>query len=220
MKSTSIKLLLCGCTIAVLGALALEGCSSSDSSGGAGGGTSSGGTSSGGKGGTSSGGASTGGTSSGGAAAGGASSGGASTGGTSSGGAATGGTSSGGTGGASGSTSSGGAGAGGTGTAGTGGTGGTGGGAHPTAQECTDFCTLDASTCTGGNAAYANVGVCQTDCLAYALGDDSDQTHMTATSGNNFACRAYHLQNAIKSTMPADVTTHCGHTAKVSSACM
>jgi hypothetical protein len=205
MKTKNIKLLLTGSALAVMGALSLQACSSSDdSSGSAGsGGTSSGGTSSGGKGGTSS----TAGTSSGGK------------GGTSTGGTGTGGTGTGGTGG--------------TGTAGTGaeggdtgnqggdtGAAGASGEAHPTAAECTNFCTVDEATCTDTNQPYASAAECQTDCLAYPLGDDSDPTRLVAKTGDNFACRAYHLQNAITNMADAaKLKLHCGHTGLVSTAC-
>jgi hypothetical protein len=209
MKTNKIKLLLgCGALIA-LGAASLQGCSSSDDSSGTTGGT-----------------------------------GGASTGGTSAGGKGGSGTA-----GAAGKTGTGGSGTGGSGTAGSLGTAGTStggaeGGAtgseggeageggepgaagapsaaeHPSADECTKFCNLDAATCTAGNAAYASTSECQTDCVGYALGDDSDPTRLIAKTGNNFACRAYHLQNAINNmATPSLLTLHCGHTALVSSAC-
>jgi hypothetical protein len=209
MKIKNIKLLLTGTALAALGALSLQACSSSDdSSGSAGsGGTATGGASSGGKGGTST------------------------TGGTSS--AGKGGTGTGGTGTTTGGTGTGGTGIGNAGT-GAGAEGGVPGGdmggdtgsagaaaeLHPSAAECTDFCTLDGTTCMGTNQPYASPAECQTDCLAYALGDDSDPTRMVAKTGDNFACRAYHLENAVKNAaVPANLTLHCGHTGLVSTAC-
>lgn len=195
----NIKLLLSGGAVALLGVLALQGCSSSSSDDSAAAGSAGKSTTGG------SAGASAGGTSS---------SAGASTGGTSAAGASTGGTSAAGasTGGASGGATT-------TGEAGES-AGGAADEAHPTADECTTFCALDLSTCTAGNAAYTSSGECQTDCLAYALGDDSDPTRMVTKTGNNFACRAYHLENAVKNAAnPANLTLHCGHTGEVSTAC-
>jgi hypothetical protein len=193
----NIKLLLSCGAVAALGVLAIQGCSSSgdDSS-----------TPSGGSAGTSAGGGSAG--KAGGSSAG-TSSGGSGTAGK--GGATSGGATAGGTGGAAGASTTGEAGE---------SAGGAADEAHPTADECTAFCSLDASTCTGTNAAYTSSDECQTDCLAYPLGDDSDPTRMVAKTGDNFACRAYHLENAVKNAAtPALLTLHCGHTAEVSTAC-
>jgi hypothetical protein len=209
MTTKNTKLLLTAGAFAVFGALSLQACSSSDDSSG----TPSGGSS--GKGGSSAGGTSSGGK--GGTAAGGK--GGSGTAGSGVAGAEPG---VGGEVGVGGAEEGGASGAGAPGAAGenAGGAGGATSEAHPTAQECTAFCDLDATTCTGTNNPYPG-NDCQADCLAYALGDDSDPTHMAATTGDNFACRAYHLQNAIKNATNATLlTTHCGHTAKVSSICI
>ncbi len=190
IMTKNIKLLLSGGAVALLGVLALQGCSSDDSAAAGSAGAPAGGGSAG----TSAGGSSSAGTSAGGMAAGGMAAGGMAAGGTAAGGTATG---------EAGESA-----------------GGAADEAHATADECTAFCTLDASTCTGSNAAYTSTEECQTDCLAYPLGDDSDPTRMVAKTGNNFACRAYHLENAVKNeATPALLTLHCGHTAEVSTAC-
>lgn len=215
MKTNNIKLVCGSAALVLFGALMVQGCSSSDDSSG---GTA--GASSGGKGGTSSGTAGKGGaTGTAGATTGTAGKGGA----TGTAGTGAGGTSAaaGDTGMTEGGSDNGGAGA----PSGEAGAAGAAtGGDHPTAKECSDFCALDATTCTGTDAAYTSTEVCETTCAGFALGDVSDPTFMTPTTGDNFGCRAYHLENAVKSgqganASAANVTLHCGHTAKVSSAC-
>ena len=108
------------------------------------------------------------------------------------------------------------AGAGGTGggAAGTGGTGGgaagTGGGGGAPSADCSAFCTLEESLCkfTGDIAAYASSAACLSACAGFAPGDASN-------SGDTFACRKYHLDNAAANN-GAGKTTHCPHTGLVS----
>jgi hypothetical protein len=188
MKTNKTKLLLSCGALALLGALALQGCSSGDDTASATGGT--GGTGTGGKGGTGTGGTSTGGK----------------------GGTSTGGTSTGGKGG----TSTGGTSTGGMGTAGmsAGGSPGEGGAAgeatvlHPTAQDCATFCADELTTCTTLNP-YATPVACSDACNGFVLGGDP----ATTTAGDTFACRRYHLSAAAD---PGPKTTHCPHTGLIS----
>ena len=208
MKTKNIKLVLTCGALAVLGAMSLQGCSSSDDSSG---GTA--GTSSGGKGGTSAGGTSAGGK----------------------GGSGTAGTSSGGKGG-SGTAGTGTAGTGtaGTGTAGTG-TGGAGGaagagneagmtgseaGAAGAASEsqadlCNTFCADEGTTCTFGAstvAPYTDSNACIAACNNFTLGAVGVYP-AGPTSGDTFACRRWHLSAAA---IMGPVATHCPHTGTLS----
>lgn len=69
---------------------------------------------------------------------------------------------------------------------------------------CDAFCTDDLASCTGANAAYADLAACKTACATWPAG--------TTQSGNTLACRVYHLANA-KSAPPNSLTTHCPHTS-------
>ncbi len=215
MKTNNIKLVCGSAALVLLGALMVQGCSSSDDSSG---GTAGSGGATGGKGGASSGTAGQGGatgtagTTSGTAGKGGATSG---TAGTSAGGTSSAGDT---------GTTEGGSDNGGSPGGDEGGAAGASGGDHPTAAECTTFCNGEETICGFGDPtdntksfAYASKADCMTSCAGFALGDDSDSTHMTPVGGDSFACRAYHLYNA--SLSPGGVSNapvHCPHTAALS----
>ena len=206
MKTNKSRLFFSAGALALCGGLALQGCSSDDSSGGTTGGSggkggSGGGTSTGGKGGTGTGGTSTGGK------------GGTGTGGTSTG---TGGTAGrGGTGGTAGR-----GGTGGIGVAGDNGTAGDIGEAgasadviHPTTTECTTFCADEALTCgtpTLMTYTWPTLAACLTACGAMTEGGVS-KLPAGPTAGDTFACRRWHL-NAAAASAGANASTHCPHT--------
>jgi hypothetical protein len=81
---------------------------------------------------------------------------------------------------------------------------------------CADFCAMEAKVC-GTDAAqvagvtnrYTDVNACLTACAGFAK---TPEASPTVQSGNNFACRIYHLTNAAAQTTAAGVNTHCGHT--------
>lgn len=72
---------------------------------------------------------------------------------------------------------------------------------------CENFCTLAVATC---KTEYPDATSCMTDCMGYA----KMPAYSYQATGDNFACRAYHLTAAV-----ADAATHCAHTAKMSSVC-
>lgn len=72
---------------------------------------------------------------------------------------------------------------------------------------CENFCTLATATC---KTEYPDAATCATDCMGYA----KDPAYSYQATGNNYACRAYHLTAAV-----ADAATHCEHTSKTSSIC-
>jgi hypothetical protein len=72
---------------------------------------------------------------------------------------------------------------------------------------CTNFCALEAATCTGANSQFADTTTCMTACAAFTK---TPAYSAATTSGNTFACHYYHLTNAAVSAAAA--TTHCPHT--------
>jgi len=87
---------------------------------------------------------------------------------------------------------------------------------------CTNFCTLVQGTCTGANAAYADMATCMTACAAFPTTAkytvDTTTFPSTNPTGNTLACRLYHETNAAVSAAAA--TTHCPHTKVASTVCM
>jgi hypothetical protein len=89
-----------------------------------------------------------------------------------------------------------------------------------TTTPCDNFCAMEAKVC-GTNTAPVTIGVTEItnryatklDCLnACAAFDKTTEYSPTVTTGNNFACRIYHLTNAAAQTTPTGVNIHCGHT--------
>jgi hypothetical protein len=200
MKTNNIKLLLTSTAFAVFGALALQACSSSDDSS-----TSSGGSS--GTGGTSStagkGGATSGGSTGTAGTAGSGTAGSGTAGTTSQGGSSEGGETGGDVGGAS--------------------EGGASAGDSPSVAQCTDFCTLEGTTCTftgdaspdADTAVYADNADCMTACAGFALGNVG-VFPLGDESGDSFACRWWHVNKAASdASLPP---THCPHTGLLSKA--
>jgi hypothetical protein len=82
------------------------------------------------------------------------------------------------------------------------------------ASPCADFCAMHTKVCgttanpvTGVNNHYADLNTCMTACGTFAT---TPEASPVVTSGNNFACRIYHLTNAAAAT-GAGIDTHCGH---------
>lgn len=80
---------------------------------------------------------------------------------------------------------------------------------------CADFCAMatkvcgtDAAQVTGVTNRFTDLNACMTACGNFAT---TPEASPSVTSGNNFACRIYHLTNAAAQTTPAGVNTHCGH---------
>jgi hypothetical protein len=69
-----------------------------------------------------------------------------------------------------------------------------------TIATCTDYCTGIQAACTGAKQQYATTASCVGACAGFPAGT------VGATSGNSFACRAYHLGLAA-----TDPGTHCKH---------
>lgn len=92
------------------------------------------------------------------------------------------------------------------------------------ASACADFCAMEAKVCgtdaapvTGVTNRYTDTNACMTACGTFAT---TPEASPSVTSGNNLACRIYHLTNAAAMTGAA-VNTHCGHTLAVATAvCM
>lgn len=76
-------------------------------------------------------------------------------------------------------------------------------------KTCEVFCTLATATC---KTEYPDAAACATDCGGYA----AMPGYYDAATGDNFACRAYHLTAAAT---PGGAATHCEHTSKTSSIC-
>jgi hypothetical protein len=70
-------------------------------------------------------------------------------------------------------------------------------------------CGTDAAPVTGVTHRFTDVNACKTACAGFA---PTPEVSATVTTGNNFACRIYHLTNAAAQTAAAMVDTHCGHT--------
>ena len=73
---------------------------------------------------------------------------------------------------------------------------------------CDNFCKLATATC---KTEYPTAAACMTDCMGYA----KMPAYSYQATGDNYACRAYHLTAAV-----ADAATHCPHTGKMSSVCV
>ncbi len=67
--------------------------------------------------------------------------------------------------------------------------------------DCTSFCQLETTECTGALQQYDTVAQCMDVCGALDKGTADDE------SGNTVACRKYHSYNAL-----LDPNTHCPHT--------
>jgi hypothetical protein len=65
---------------------------------------------------------------------------------------------------------------------------------------CTSYCSGIQAACTTAKQQYATVASCLGACAGFVAGTPG------ATSGNSFACRAYHLGLAV-----SDPGTHCKH---------
>lgn len=81
---------------------------------------------------------------------------------------------------------------------------------------CDDFCAMEAKVCgtdaapvTGVTNRYTDLAACKTACNGFTK---TPEASPTVQSGNNFACRIYHLTNAAAQTTAANVDMHCGHT--------
>jgi hypothetical protein len=93
---------------------------------------------------------------------------------------------------------------------------------------CVPFCRLDIALCNGDNAQYAPGGSTtdqMTACLAacepdggypgypYSIDPTGDVTTDLLTQGNTINCRMYHLENAVETPTPANLSFHCPHTS-------
>jgi hypothetical protein len=83
------------------------------------------------------------------------------------------------------------------------------------ASACENFCALEAKVCgtdavqvPGVTNRYATTAACMTACNAFAK---TPEYSPTVVSGDNFACRLYHLTNAAANAAPG-TNVHCGHT--------
>jgi len=86
------------------------------------------------------------------------------------------------------------------------------GGAGVCGNDCDGFCTIALATCA---SQFADMGACMTACASFT---DDTAYNATVMSGNNLACRLYHLTAAANSA--ADATTHCPHIAADSPVCI
>lgn len=77
---------------------------------------------------------------------------------------------------------------------------------------CDNFCGIAMSKCS---SAFADLAACTTACAAFANADVHYNSGLT--TGNNFACRMYHL--SVAATNSGSATTHCPHTQATSSTC-
>jgi hypothetical protein len=82
---------------------------------------------------------------------------------------------------------------------------------------CTNFCALEVAACGtiaagGANAVYQDMDACTTACAGFDRATKYTAPPAAAT-GNNLACRLYHVTNAI-----TDPVNHCKHTALVAAA--
>ena len=85
---------------------------------------------------------------------------------------------------------------------------------------CDDWCAMQTKVC-GTDAApvtvagtvitnrYTDLAACKAACTGFTK---TPEANTTVQSGNNFACRIYHLTNAAAQTTAANVNAHCGHT--------
>jgi len=85
------------------------------------------------------------------------------------------------------------------------------------ASACENFCAMEAKVCgtdaapvTGVTNRYTDTAACMTACAAFTK---TPEYSPTVTTGNNLACRVYHLTNAAAQVVgSAANNTHCGHT--------
>lgn len=70
----------------------------------------------------------------------------------------------------------------------------------PTALDCKSYCETITGNCTSANAQYASLQQCQSTCVAFTVGDESDR------DGNTLGCRVYHADAAA-----SDPGMHCTH---------
>ncbi|CAN5313698.1 hypothetical protein BH09MYX1_BH09MYX1_15440 [soil metagenome] len=70
---------------------------------------------------------------------------------------------------------------------------------------CANYCALVQATCApnGPNGQYVDQATCEAMCAKFPAGDAG------ATSGNSFACRAYHVSVAAQNA--GNATIHCPH---------
>lgn len=80
---------------------------------------------------------------------------------------------------------------------------------------CDDFCAMEAKVCgtdanpvAGVTNRYATTAACMTACAGFAK---TPEASPNVVSGDNFACRIYHLTNAAAGAAPG-ADAHCGHT--------
>ena len=78
---------------------------------------------------------------------------------------------------------------------------------------CAGFCDIAVAECNGQ---WADKNACMTACAL--IPSNMMKYNTSYTSGNTIECRLYHLSVAAQSA--TDATTHCPHTAAVSSQCM
>ncbi len=81
--------------------------------------------------------------------------------------------------------------------------------------QCEAFCNLDLALCTGSNAAYQSLSDCTTACATWGGSFDGP---LFGSTGNTLQCRTYHLDLS-QTGQPADLVTHCKHTAAISGVC-
>lgn len=88
------------------------------------------------------------------------------------------------------------------------------------ASPCDDFCAEQTKVCgTDANPVtlesmvithrYPDLAACTAACATFTK---TPEASPTVTSGNNFACRIYHLTNAAAQTTFKGAQAHCGHT--------
>lgn len=86
------------------------------------------------------------------------------------------------------------------------------GGAGVCGNDCDGFCTIALATCP---SQFADMGACMSTCASFT---DDTAYNATVMSGNNLACRLYHLTAAANS--DADAAIHCPHIAAGSPVCI
>lgn len=76
-------------------------------------------------------------------------------------------------------------------------------------SNCEGFCTVAVAKCATN---FADIPSCTTACNGFAM----NTAHYTAntSTGNNYACRMYHL--SVAATDAASATAHCSHTTTAS----
>jgi hypothetical protein len=79
---------------------------------------------------------------------------------------------------------------------------------------CESFCSLAATTCTGGNQQYATIPNCLAACGSFSMVPARYTLPGGAAGGDTFACRMYHLTLAT-----IDPVNHCPHIAVISATC-